>query len=411
MLNSKSGSIYRFWLLACLCCVIISHPVCAANKENTLLHGSITRTIAVPGSLLESLLKLNLTSGVLPAKISHLDLNGEGKISGLEVGDQILSASASKNLLTLSVARNDTMFRLRIDLAQASLSRERALLADVLDPAAPAVKPVEPELAAVVVKTTPVKLPATPAKPRVVTEADTRGNNILNDKEIVLMIDCSKSMASTDCPGGLSRWDWCKGETLYIGWSDPTVLKDGLTMVIFSSDYNISSNRTLQDVARVYSAGKPHGLTYLAQPLDRVLNDYFSRRDRRLAKKPLVVAVISDGYPVDIDKVKQVLVSSTYRLSSPNDVRVVFIQISDDREGTKILVDLDNNLASKGARFDLVDTESFNNVRKIGIKQALIDAIAKPQAGGHPVMIQKMSDTNTTESDRQQLEKMILDKQ
>ena len=34
----------------------------------------------------------------------------------------------------------------------------------------------------------------------------------LADHQIVLLIDSSASMRSKDCPGGSSRWDWCRGQ-------------------------------------------------------------------------------------------------------------------------------------------------------------------------------------------------------
>jgi hypothetical protein len=200
---------------------------------------------------------------------------------------------------------------------------------------------------------------------------------ILANYQLELIVDQSLSMGKNDCPGGLSRWDWCGVQAADLSRAISSFVPEGLTITPFNEGFRVHKNVSPQDIVTLFQTGRRHWGTELAEPLADRLNSFFKNRSKN--PKPLLIAVITDGIPVpppEPEMVIQELVKASKRMSNPFEVTVVFFQIGgNDRFGHKYLQYLDQNLFRDGARFHLVHTFPFEQLQQIGLANALVQTM------------------------------------
>jgi hypothetical protein len=200
---------------------------------------------------------------------------------------------------------------------------------------------------------------------------------LLSSYDIELVVDCSASMQKHDCPGALSRWDWCGVQAKELGTQLAPFTKGGLTLTTFASSYDVHRNATPGNITHLFGHPSFRIGTRLAGPLSDRLLRFFERQDR--SAKPLLIAVITDGVPHPSDEPRMVakaLVAASKQMVTPHEVTIVFFQIGDsNHEGRAFLNYLDRGLVGDGADFDLVRTVSFEHLRRVGLARALVDSI------------------------------------
>jgi hypothetical protein len=104
--------------------------------------------------------------------------------------------------------------------------------------------------------------------------------------------------------------------------------------------------------------------------------------------KATLIAVITDGMPNiprDPLVVNRALIDFTKKLSTGDEVIITFLQIGDTFDGRSFCIDLDDNLVDEGAKFDIVDTKTFSELKSEGLVSALVDAITEKRSVGHRV--------------------------
>lgn len=199
--------------------------------------------------------------------------------------------------------------------------------------------------------------------------------NLLANYEIAIVIDKSGSMNETDCPQGLSRWDWCRQQLLSFTSQISPVFKSGITVALFSSNAQVLRNVSFSLVPDIFSKNIPNGGTYMAKPLSEILDEYFERRDQNPASvRKLLIEVITDGEPSDKGELISVISRASRKMTRADEVRIDFLQIGNEEDGIEALRKLDTKLVSEsGAQFDIVTVEAFSAVAAEGLPRALLD--------------------------------------
>lgn len=217
----------------------------------------------------------------------------------------------------------------------------------------------------------------------------------LANHDMVLLIDRSGSMLMADCPiagvgrtagtlmnmlmgASMSRWDWCKAQTMRLAKETQYVCSRGFTVVLFSNGYQIFQNVSLNQIPQIFSRSDPSGGTNLHDPLNATLVDYFQRRKVLKNVKPLAIAIITDGRPNSTDAVTAIIVNATKYMENPNEVSITFFLIGDKiLNGQAFITDLEQNLMRYGAKYPIVRSVSFWNLEKIGLPRALADTLSE----------------------------------
>jgi hypothetical protein len=183
-------------------------------------------------------------------------------------------------------------------------------------------------------------------------------------RDYVLIIDKSGSMSEKDCPGGKSRWDYCQESTFALCSKMDTLDPDGVDLYVFASNFKKYPNTTADKVKQVFVENDPSGST----ALDLVLRDAFSSR-----KGATTIIVVTDGEPNDKAAVARLITEESNKLEKDEDLAISFIQVGKNEDAKNYLKSLDDDL--KLAKFDIVDTVTFDDMENMTLTEVLTNAI------------------------------------
>lgn len=198
----------------------------------------------------------------------------------------------------------------------------------------------------------------------------------LKNRDYVLIIDKSGSMSEKDTASGKSRWEYAQESTLAIARKVAEYDPDGITVIPFAASHKIYDNTTPEKVKDVFTENSPMGGTLLAPVLKDVFNDYLSRKGKNQTKlNGQLVLVITDGQPEDENEVAAAIVKFGNQLPSRDEFGISFLQVGRDTHAAQFLAKLDSGLKALGAKNDIVNTKTMDEVEKIGLTEALVAAL------------------------------------
>lgn len=199
----------------------------------------------------------------------------------------------------------------------------------------------------------------------------------LKNRDYVLVIDKSGSMTANDCPGGKSRWESAKESTIAIANKICEFDPDGITVYTFAGSFKKYENTTASKVAQIFQENEPMGGTTLGPVLADVFADYSSRKKAGSTKaNGEMLLVVTDGQPSDESAVAKEIIKFGNGLDNADqEYGISFLQIGKDAEAARFLKKLDDDLVSQGAKHDIVDTKTFEEVETIGLTETLVAAL------------------------------------
>jgi len=183
-------------------------------------------------------------------------------------------------------------------------------------------------------------------------------------RDYILIIDKSGSMAG-------SSWREAEKAVAALAPNITQCDPDGITLYFFSAKGSFPKYSNVKDARTVMDAFKkqsPSGSTCL----DGVLRVAFDEHFRKGGQTTLLV--ITDGEPDDRRAVEKVIRDAANRIQRDDDLSVSFIQIGHDRSATQFLQHLDDDL--KGARFDIVDAETAENMQGMSFADFISKSIS-----------------------------------
>jgi hypothetical protein len=205
---------------------------------------------------------------------------------------------------------------------------------------------------------------------------ETRAKSLLK-YEIELLIDVSGSMEQEDGTDGQSKFAWCHDQVMALAQKLGPYRKQ-LTITSFNNSSATEESCSVERVEQVFAATRPSGGTDLLHPLQAAMIRGESRT-RGSGQRSMIV-VITDGLPnipADPKAINQMIVDFTQRLKSPDQMILVFFQIGNTFNGKQFCKTLDDDLLSQGARYDIVDTQTFDQLKATGLTNALVNAIVE----------------------------------
>jgi von Willebrand factor type A domain. len=193
--------------------------------------------------------------------------------------------------------------------------------------------------------------------------------SVLGDRNYTIIIDKSGSMATRDQAGGKSRWQAVQESTTSLAAKCEELDPDGITVYTFANRFKRYDNVTAAKVSQIFQENEPVGGTNLTAVLQDAINHHFQ------SGKPETILVITDGDPDDRKSVFQVIIQATQKLKSDDELGISFIQIGDDPQATQFLKALDDQLQGVGAKYDIVDTVTFQDMEDMTLQEVLMSAI------------------------------------
>lgn len=192
---------------------------------------------------------------------------------------------------------------------------------------------------------------------------------MLEGRNYTIIIDKSGSMATRDQAGGKSRWQAVQESTIAIASKCEELDPDGITVYTFANRFKRYDNVNSAKVEQIFKENEPIGGTNLVAVLQDALNHHFQ------GGKPETILVITDGEPDDRKSVFETIIQATKKLNTDEDLGISFIQIGTDPQATQFLKALDDQLQGVGAKFDIVDTVTFQDMEDMTLQEVLMSAI------------------------------------
>lgn len=198
----------------------------------------------------------------------------------------------------------------------------------------------------------------------------------MKDRDYTLIIDKSGSMSTPDQRGGRTRWQEAQESTIALARKCEQFDPDGITVYLFSGRFKRYDNVTSSKVEQIFMENDPMGTTNLAGVLLDATENYFKRKAARQTKpEGETILVITDGEPDDRKAVMETIVNATRKMDRDEELAISFVQIGADQGASKFLKALDDQLQSVGAKFDICDTVTMEEMEDLSIAEVLLRAI------------------------------------
>ncbi|MEH1816074.1 MAG: VWA domain-containing protein [Nostoc sp.] len=199
---------------------------------------------------------------------------------------------------------------------------------------------------------------------------------MLENRDYTLIIDKSGSMATQDQKGGRSRWVAAQESTLALASKCEQFDPDGITIYLFSGKFKRYENVTSSKVSQIFRENDPSGTTDLASVLKHATDDYLQRKAAGQTKpNGETILVVTDGEPDDRKAVMRVIIEASRRIERDEELAISFIQVGTDQQATRFLKVLDDELQSAGAKFDICDTITMEDMEDLSLSEVLLNAI------------------------------------
>ena len=180
-------------------------------------------------------------------------------------------------------------------------------------------------------------------------------------RDYALLLDASGSMSIKDCDGK-ARWNAAEESTMALATKVEGLDPDGIDIYVFNRAIKTHKGVSADKVGQIFKESEPFGGTDTAGVLESLFSSW-----RANNKKPLTALIITDGQPDDTAKVEKAIINVTKEMDADEQLALSFLQIGKDTEAKAFLEYLDDDLVGKGAKFDIVDTKSFDAIEKSGM--------------------------------------------
>ncbi len=198
----------------------------------------------------------------------------------------------------------------------------------------------------------------------------------IGNRDYTLVVDKSGSMQTKDC-NGKSRWEAAKEGAIALAHKCAELDPDGITVYAFNNTFKRYDNVTPDRVEQVFSENEPFGGTDTASVLRDAFTNWKARKKGGDLKGGETILVITDGSPNDKAAVQREIIDVTKAMDADEELAVSFLQVGKDAEAASFLAFLDDDLEGKGAKFDAVDTKTWQAIEEGGLTMSdvLVQAI------------------------------------
>ncbi|HEY9681168.1 MAG TPA: hypothetical protein V6C86_06285 [Oculatellaceae cyanobacterium] len=373
-------------------------PAISASNSNAAppkrLDGAVSKD-QLADALSSNGLQLMLQDGPKPRlNVYAVKLGSPAYYQGMQANDNILGITAADTLLKIDFLRDGRKYQVQLPLQpEFALSGSydlrngvhRSLLHGKASDTGAPLKRMNANSDSTKTNVVDINAPAIPLtdvgmQKRPIVDVPnkvptTAGIERLAEYNVELIIDRTGSMQWVDGTDGMSKFEWCHNQVRDLV-KKLSPYQNRVTITTFNTSFDTRENCALEEVERIYGSIKPEGNTDLVDPLVQRLDAAYAIWHS--GNKRTLIVVIHDGLPNvphDTTVIDKEIIDYTKRMREPNEVLVTFLQIGDTYDGKDFCRRLDTGLISKGAKYDIVDSVTFDKLKSEGLTNALIQAV------------------------------------
>jgi len=212
--------------------------------------------------------------------------------------------------------------------------------------------------------------------------------DVLENHDLGLIIDRSGSMSTRDCPGGLSRWDWCCQEATQLAEAAAQA-SSSIDASVFNISYLTYQHISPAQIPQIFATNRPAGGTEPAYALQEQLENFF----KSSKAKPLTIVIVTDGLPNNCRNIAQVLQDESQKIGYQGEVTITFLLIGNEVDDVRLrnMIGLTPDSSVKNGGF--VDIVPFSELEGKGIRQALFEDLREARLCTDPHKPSKASTT------------------
>ena len=200
-------------------------------------------------------------------------------------------------------------------------------------------------------------------------------DSIVTNRDYTLIIDKSGSL-TTDDGSGKTRWELAQESTIALAEYCDDIDPDGITVYLYSGRFRRYDNVTVEKIKQIYAQNEPMGKSDLKSVLEDALNNYFQRKAEGQAKaNGETMLVITDDIPDEPKEIIKIIIDASHKIDRDEELGISFIQIGKDKKAREYFKALDDLLEGAGAKFDIVDTVTMDDLSQMSLKQVLVNAL------------------------------------
>lgn len=198
----------------------------------------------------------------------------------------------------------------------------------------------------------------------------------LHNRNYTLILDASTSMNTADQPGGQTRWEIMQESTLSLAITCEEFAVQGLTLYLFSSHFKRYEDVKSSQIPQIFQENKPSGSTNLAIVLQDAIRRYLKQKKAGYSTvEGETILVVTDGEPDQPMTVAEVILNATQQIENHEELAISFIQVGNDTKVTRYLKSLDDQLQGIGAKYDICDTVTLDDMEDIPLTEVLRNAM------------------------------------
>jgi hypothetical protein len=199
--------------------------------------------------------------------------------------------------------------------------------------------------------------------------------SIVTNRDYTVIIDKSGSL-TTDDGKGKTRWEIAQESTMALAQKCDEIDPDGITVYLYSGRFRRYDNVTADKISEIYAQNEPMGKSNLKSVLQDALNNYFQRKAEGKAKpNGETMLIITDSIPDEPKEIIRLIIDATYKIDQSEELGISFVQIGKDKKATEYFKALDDLLQGAGAKFDIVDTVTIDDMEEMSLTQVLLNAV------------------------------------
>jgi hypothetical protein len=198
---------------------------------------------------------------------------------------------------------------------------------------------------------------------------------MVTNRDYTLIIDKSSSL-NNDNGMGKTLWEIAQESTFALAQKCDEIDPDGITVYLYSGRFRRYDNVTAEKIREIYALNEPMGKSDLKSVLQDALNNYFQRKaEGKTKENGETMLIITDGIPDQPKEIIRLIIEATQKIDRDEELGISFIQIGNDKKATEYFKALDNLLEDAGAKFDIVNTITMDDMAQMSLTQVLLNAI------------------------------------